>query len=59
MDDGVLQLNEELKTEADELLYKKGVFDLLQKYGTPHVTGSYFLNLMTWRDLDIYLETED
>ena len=53
----VLKLNDEIKKEADQLLYEKGLFAVLQKFGTPHITGSYELNLMTWRDLDIYLES--
>jgi hypothetical protein len=47
-----------LKLEADLYLYKKGLFDLLSKYGKPLITGSYALNLMTARDLDIYLESK-
>jgi len=52
-------LNGQLKKEADEILFHKGLFDILKKYGRPHVTGSYELELMVWRDLDIYLEAED
>lgn len=59
MSDTILKLNDQIKSEADQLLYQKGLFNILRKYGVPHVTGSYSLNLMTWRDLDIYLETND
>lgn len=59
MDAALSKLNEKIKDEADQLLHDKGLFALLQKYGRPHVTGSYSLNLMTWRDLDIYLEVDD
>jgi hypothetical protein len=45
-----------IRKEADEILYDKGLFNLLNQYGIPHITGSYDLELMTWRDLDIYLE---
>ncbi len=31
----------------------------MNQYGIPHITGSYSLRLMTWRDLDIYLENDD
>jgi hypothetical protein len=55
----LLQLNEEIKKEADALLYEKGLLALLSSFGTPHVSGSYALDLMTWRDLDIYLEMEE
>ena len=48
-----------LRSEADRILYEKGLLALMGKYGIPHATGSYALNLMTWRDLDIYLESPD
>jgi hypothetical protein len=52
-------INTFIKNEADEILYQKGLFNLLSSFGTPHISGSYDLNLMTWRDLDIYLEVEN
>ena len=55
----LLQQNQDLKKEADVLLHEKGLLSLLKTAGTPHVHGSYALDLMTWRDLDIYLEAED
>lgn len=59
MDNTLLKLNVQIKREADELLYEKGLGDILERYGKPHISGSYDLNLMTWRDLDIYLEIKD
>ena len=53
------ELNSIIKKEADVLLFEKGLFDTLGFFGTPHVSGSYSLELMTWRDLDIYLEVEN
>ena len=53
------KLNEVLRAEADALLWKKGLHPLLEQYGQIHVSGSYALKLMVWRDLDIYLVTED
>jgi hypothetical protein len=47
-----------LRREADELLARYGLLDLLAQFGRPHVSGSYSLRLMTWRDLDIYLEMQ-
>ena len=58
MDTSLLRLNEQIKKEADNILYQQGLIQVLNAYGQPHITGSYFLNLMTWRDLDIYIETE-
>jgi hypothetical protein len=59
MSASLLELNSEIKKEADAMLYEKGLLALLRSFGTPHVSGSYALDLMTWRDLDIYLEMED
>jgi hypothetical protein len=59
MTDSLLQINQQIKNEADYILTEKGLLHLLTKYGTPHISGSYALNLMTWRDLDIYLESEN
>ena len=44
---------------ADEILFEKGLFKLLRSFGTPHIHGSYSLDLMTWRDLDIYIEVNE
>jgi hypothetical protein len=52
-------INQQIKQEADDILYTQGLFGMLSKYGKPFVTGSYVLNLMTWRDLDIYLQKEN
>lgn len=49
------KLNNTIKAEADEILHTKGLLKILEKYGQSHVTGSYELNCMTWRDLDLYL----
>jgi len=32
---------------------------LLARHGTVHVTGSYALELMAWRDLDVYVESPE
>lgn len=59
MSDDLNDMNSRIRKEADEILYDKGLFAMLKDFGKPHITGSYALNLMTWRDLDIYLETEN
>jgi len=59
MNDSLLKLNELIKKEADEILFDKGLFKILNSYGIPNISGSYALDLMTWRDLDIYLEVEN
>lgn len=59
MSESLHQDNELLKQEADALLFEKGLLQLLCGFGIPHVHGSYALDLMTWRDLDIYLEADN
>ena len=59
MDNTPRILNELIKKEADEILTGKGLLSILNSYGLPHISGSYVLNLMTWRDLDMYLEVEN
>ena len=57
MREDLSQLNLKIRKEADSILYTQGLKLILDDYGTAHVSGSYELNLMTWRDLDIYLES--
>jgi hypothetical protein len=59
MSDGLIIANEQLHQEADDILDRKGLRKTLDQYGSVHVTGSYSLGLMTWRDLDIYVENEN
>lgn len=46
------------KMQADKLIYDFGLLEELKKYGTPHIVGSYSMNLMAWNDLDIYVSNE-
>ena len=48
-----------LKQEADWLIAKTGVRSILAKHGGVTFTGSYFYELMTWRDVDLCLSTDD
>jgi len=52
-------LSSTIKAEADALLYDRGLLQVLGEYGKSVITGSYALNLMTWRDLDIYLANDE
>jgi hypothetical protein len=52
-----VDINSSIKKEADHILYEQGLLKLLEEFGEPKVSGSYSLDLMTWRDLDIYLVT--
>ncbi len=53
------EVSQALWAEAGALLDASGLLEILSRYGRPHVQGSYALRLMTWRDLDIYLEAEE
>src|SRR5689334_17744917 len=55
----LLTTDQLIRNEADEIIYKKGLHKILSAFGHPHYTGSYALKLMTWRDLDIYLQYEN
>lgn len=47
-----------LKNNADKLLYDFGLLNELKNYGTPYIVGSYAMDLMAWNDLDIYVSNE-
>ena len=51
--------NSMIVAEANRILHDRGLLGILSKYGNPSPTGSYVLGLMTWRDLDIYLESDE
>jgi hypothetical protein len=48
----------DIRAEADELL-RSGLRSLLNRHGEVHVVGSYVLELMAWRDLDIHVVQEN
>ena len=48
----------ELKSEADDIIYKQGLKEIIKPYGKVYFTGSYFLDLMSWPDLDVELSME-
>ena len=47
-----------LRGEAGELLDQYGLLSGIASYGLTEVIGSYALDLMTWRDIDIQLPDE-
>lgn len=55
----ILKESQLLKAKAGNLLHKHGLFKILSKYGNVHVFGSFYLDLMTWEDLDISVEVDD
>ena len=49
----VLDIADNLRKEADQIIYDKRINRILQSYGDVFYTGSYFLNTMAWPDIDI------
>ena len=49
---------DDLRREAESLLTDRQLLSLLAEFGTPYPAGSYDLDLMVWRDLDIYLVSQ-
>jgi hypothetical protein len=47
--------NEDLKSEADQLVLAYGLPELLATYAGWFIGGSYSYDLMCWRDLDVYV----
>jgi hypothetical protein len=50
--------SKDIRTEADDIL-RSGLLSILGRHGEVHMFGSYVLELMTWRDLDIHVVRED
>ena len=42
--------------KADNLMYNHGLLGLLQKYGDVSIVGSYRMGIMTWNDIDFYMD---
>ena len=53
------EISTAIRQEAHNLLHNHGLLALLEGFGTPRPHGSYALDLMAWRDLDIYLVTDN
>lgn len=51
--------NIERKQNADHILYEFGLLDKLKEIGTPHIIGSYRMDMMAWNDLDIDIENDN
>lgn len=44
--------------QANYILQDQGLLNELKQYGTPHIIGSYKMDLMAWNDLDIDVEND-
>lgn len=49
----------EIKANAERILYEFGLLDRLNKTGNAHIIGSYRMDMMAWNDLDIDIENQD
>lgn len=47
-----------IRRNADRILYEYGLLDMLRAIGTPHIVGSYPMDMMAWNDLDIDIEND-
>ena len=52
-------LDSALRAEADALLEQHGLIGIFGDYGELYIGGSYALELMTWRDLDLYIRARE
>lgn len=50
-----LRESAKIKKEADAVLSDSKLIDLLGRFGRVELTGSYYYDLMTWRDIDLCL----
>jgi hypothetical protein len=48
-----------LRQEADVVMQEIGLLDLLSQYGEVTFSGSYFLDVMAYPDIDLYLSRVD
>lgn len=55
----LIEQENQLRKEADVILYEKKIKSILENYGKVQVQGSYYLQLMTWRDLDFYVQNDE
>lgn len=54
-----LNQQEELQKESHQVLEKLNLVEILSKYGKPTLVGSVTLGLMTWKDIDIEVITDN
>ena len=58
-DKDIIEHSNFLRQEATDLLYTEGLLPMLKSFGTTRVIGSYTLDTMTWRDIDISMKLPD
>ena len=45
--------------KANELIMQSNLLDIMRKYGNATIVGSYRMQVMTWNDLDFYVDLVD
>ena len=55
----LLEQSTTVKVEAEKILFQKGLYSLLVKFGEVHCSGSYYLDLMLKQDIDLSLVNPD
>jgi len=58
-DKEIVEHSRSLRNEATELLNTEGLLPILKSFGSTRVIGSYTLDTMTWRDIDISMKLPD
>lgn len=48
-----------IRRSADRILYEHGLLEMLRAIGTPHIVGSYSMDMMAWNDLDVDIENDE
>lgn len=48
----------QIKEKAFAILQDSHLLEQLEKYGKPHVIGSYRMDMMAWNDIDIDIEND-
>ena len=56
MKENLFQTDIILRAEARDLLDNRGLRKLIEEYASLHIMGSYTLELMVWRDLDLAMD---
>ena len=46
-------ISKKIRSQADDLLQQRGLGAILDRYGRYYITGSYYLDVMVYSDLDI------
>jgi hypothetical protein len=54
-----LKAADDLRREASKFIHSKGFDKILNSYGRVFYTGSYYLDLMVWPDLDIEISLNE